>query len=461
MPVNSKQNGSNGHSTILDPLFDAEFIKSHLRSGGDAPRVFPIQPEDFASKDPSDGSNKEYRKVPYEYVDPVWQIGWTDGRYGQSEKINENVLRVEGKLQWIARLESAEAKIAQSSGHVAAQASAKAWLQPKLDAVSASFQKLNEQRQEHYQEFSRKLGVFYAFFAVLLLAADIPLSLRLVASGIGVTTWFREAGQKFTPDDMFLNPRVFTHLWEAILLALGIAALGIFVKFYLDTIVFRDNRKNPHSWLAVILMTLTLFLLVGSIGILGMYRAEQQQEQFRQKIADDITQKHLQKIHDGVEKQLPADLSKEIDDAVKAAPQASRWQSGTFIALTLLLPIIAGFCFSTSGRKLRNASQYKATAAALKQLEEQSQKITEQLCEAEENLQFQKERLAREKTDPEIRDSLADLPRLVYLHGYERGRNVPETLEEGATLYERCRKSVEKQLAKKARTRLWRPITGE
>jgi hypothetical protein len=457
MSVNGKQNGSNGHTHVLDPLLDAEQLKGQLKNGGSTSTIYPIQPEDFTSRDPSDGSNKEYRKVPYEYMDPVWQMGWTDGRYGQSEKINENVLRVEGKLQWIARLEAAEAKIAQTSGHVAALKSAKTWAQPKLDAVSTAFQKLNEQRQEHYQEFSRKLGVFYAVFAVLLLAADIPLSLRLVAAGIGVTTSFREAGQNFTPDDIFLNLGVFTHLWEAILLALGIAALGIFVKFYLDTIVFRDNQKKSHSWLAAILMTLTLILLVASIGILGLYRAEQQQEQFRQKIAADIKQKHQQKIHDGLEKQLPADLNTEINDAVKAAPQASRWQSGTFIALTLLLPLIAGFCFSTSGRKLRNASQYKATARALEQLEQQSQGITEQLCEAEENLQFQKERLEREKTDPEIKSSLADLPRLIYLHGYERGRNVPETLEEGATLYERCRKSVEKLLAKKTRTRLWGP----
>src|SRR5438105_2238408 len=206
MSVNGNQNG-NGHSQVLGLLADAQALKGELRNGGGASTIYPIQAEDVTSRDPSDGSNKEYRKLPYEYMDPVWQIGWTDGRYGQSEKINEGVLRVEGKLQWIARLEAAEAKIAQTSGHVAALKSAKAWVQPKLDAVSTAFQKLDEHRREHYQDFSRKLGVFYAVFAVLLLAADIPLSLRLVAAGIGVTTSFRDAdaGRNFTPDDIFMT----------------------------------------------------------------------------------------------------------------------------------------------------------------------------------------------------------------------------------------------------------------
>jgi hypothetical protein len=460
MAGNNSQNGanhSNGNVSAFKPLLVSELMSRNLYDNTGAPPPSPsnIQPEDLGTKDPSDGSNKAYHKVPYEYGDPVWQIGWTDGRYGQSEKANESVLQVEGQLQWFARLEAAEAKIAETAGEIAALKSTKDWLQRKVDATAVYFNSLNDRRQGNYQDFSRRLGVLYAFFAVVLLAADIPLSLRLVAAGIGVTTSFSENKVTFTPDDIFLNVRVLTHLWEAILLALGIAALGIFIKFFLDTVVFREE-KSSHSRFSIAITTLTLLLLLSSIFVLGLYRADQQKEHVRQTVSERIKQIHRQRITAGLEKEMPADLTQEITTALNALPEESRWQSATFISLTLLLPLIAGFCFSTSGRKLRNASQFKDTSRALTALENEFRQVSEQLCKAEEGLRFQRERLDRDKTDPEIKKALAALPRLIYLHGYERGRNVPETLEDGATLYERCVKTVEKLLAKRARARLWR-----
>lgn len=41
----------------------------------------------------------------------------------------------------------------------------------------------------------------------------------------------------------------------------------------------------------------------------------------------------------------------------------------------------------------------------------------------------------------------------LYMHGYERGRNVPETAGAGASLYDRCEKAVNKLLAGKPRTK--------
>ncbi|MDX6612509.1 MAG: hypothetical protein QOD75_1695 [Blastocatellia bacterium] len=433
---------------------------------------YPENPQDRTDyPDPSDGNNRNYRKPPYAYIDEEWHLGWTDGRVGQPPRLNKDIVEARVRTEAAEALLSTQAKMASKETTIAGLSDLLDKRKVRLESKEDFYNKLSDKRNRNYLEFSRSLGYLYLFFAILLFLADIPLSLKLVASGFQVPV---EAdlpagvapigsSTKLLIDHLLFHPWVVLgNFWESLALAAGIAFVGIIVKYYVDLIVLRDAETPGPKKLAIVVLTVILFGFVTTIFFLGNFRAEQQSQAVRRQVETNLRNENeankifnsgnpnaLRKIFR--ENEITEEVTKRFNDT--QALSGSKWLIQTFIALTLLLPIVGGVCFSASGSKLRNAKQYWFALLDYKKLEIECDKLSLSLKKEEGDLQGLRENLKQILGDPDRLKSRAELKLGLYLHGYARGQTVPETLEEGASLYERCEKTVTKLLAKKSRER--------
>lgn len=414
----------------------------------------PIQFEELVGRDTSDSSNRRYHKPPSEYDHEIWHLGWTDGRHGQPQGDNVAIIGARARLAWQERAAAADAEIGQKRALVRNHEGVLFRLRKRLDLIADDHLSLLKERSDNPQSYSLSLWLIYSLAALVLIAADLPLSLKLVAMGYGVTTETQSEINRLSVDDLLKNPYVLVEFWEAMLLALGIALSGVLIKYLLDSFVYREEQKTATR---VFTYTLTgiLVLFLGTTVYLGIFRASVQ----RQKHVAELTEQQ-----DGLRRLRGANADPEIDKEIariEAEKQAELSESNgsvrtvSFIALTLLFPISGGICFSVGWRKLIRCLRFRSVEKALKRAESDyrgEELLSEQARGALASLEAKR---ARENAAYASGDAYADMLVGIYLHGYERGRNVPETVDAGASLYERCEKAVNKLLAGKLRGRYW------
>jgi hypothetical protein len=450
-----------GDEAVVDPLIRAEYE--------------PLKTGEIPAVDPSDANNKKYRKPPFEYTTEEWHLGWTDGRCGELADLNGKIPEGDVRRELEVELKTTEEKIAECGTGIPAFEQLVERKRIRFNRAEELFNDLTTRRNANYIDFSKPLGYLYFIFAVCLFAADIPLSLKLVASGFQVPV---EAdmpsdvpkigsASKLLIDHLLFHPwYVIGTFWEPMTLAAGIALVGIIVKYYLDVVILpRRGAERPH-WIVIIVLTIILFGFVGTLYSLGHFRAEQQQQAVRREIEDKLRAEDLEnRTFNQSRPNTPRPvydehaIAQEVENRykAKAGVTASQYLIQTFIALTLLLPIIGGVCFSASGAKLRNANQYKVAKSEYAECESEFDRAS--LLLQKENgrlkgLETLKARTIRAlETDSEVAWRVS-LKRDLYSHGYARGQLAAETLEEGATLYARCEKVVEKLLAKRARNKV-------
>ncbi|HEY6186609.1 MAG TPA: hypothetical protein VIW80_02940 [Pyrinomonadaceae bacterium] len=400
--------------------------------------------------DLSDHSNRRYQKPPSEYEDQVWHLGWTDGRYGQPTEDNEAVLRHRAKLRWRQMIALAESEAAATKGIIAQLEDHITRLRLKLQPVQDAYIDLTQARCANPQTFSLSLFIIYSIAAFFLFAADLPLSLKLVAYGYGVTT--KDSLKEMSVDNFLTNPRfVVTHFWEALLLAFGIALAGIFIKYFFDTIVFREEQKTL-TWPFRIAIGFVLFLFILTTIALGLFRSDKQKE----LNLTDLGNKRwvLQQERQNVSTQQAIQDMDVLIEKERSEGRASV-RTLSFIALTLLFPIVGGICFSVGWRKVVKYWHYRRVKKELSVLEQEYKTETSELRRISETLSAQEKKLARMLEEYADGDEWAEMQISIYRHGYMRGRNVPETIDSGASLYERCENSVAKLLSKKMRAKYW------
>lgn len=364
---------------------------------------------------PSDGNNKKYRRSPAHYDDPTWHLGWTDGRLGQSEEASEKVLRAQVHVERQEEIRKAR--------ELAAAARAKVeTLRPRLELAlkevtyaHSYYMRLWAERDKQSSRSSIPLGLMYLVFGLALFLADVPLSLQLVAQGFKIPTRKTLLSGEKVGVDMFFTDwwLVLSNLAEPLFLALGIALMGIVVKFFLDTIVFRDEDDPPLNRTTQVAMYVAFALFVGSTISLGMFRSE-----------------IMRNIHGSI-------LNYEVL---------------TFICLTLTFPLAGGLCFSAGWRRLERARHFYFTRMRLRRVEQRHDAIAAEFNEQSELVKSLEEALDREGED--LTSSRVELRRNLYLHGYYRGRNVPETLDAGESLYGFCQRALRRALARKVRRKL-------
>jgi hypothetical protein len=437
-PFNSDGSVSNGHPSSLHIIF-----------------------EDVPQANTTDGSNNQYRKSPSEYTAPVWHLGWTDGRYGQPISVNEEALRSHSTLEWLERVAVLELRIAALKASVNYFTDSCDRMKQKLFALGEQYRELWELRKEKHQEFSIPLALVYVFFAVVMILADLPLSLRLVALGFNVETEFplnpKNPASLTRIDALFVHPEVIPRGWEALLLALGIACVGIFIKYFLDTMVLRDESKAPSRRFART-MLVVFGLFVASSLILGMFRARMQGDVTQRDITKQVEEVYLKRLDAGLltrganEVQDKEKIRKEVEGTHS---KESGWATASFIALTLLLPIVGGICFSEGWRRLENAKHYNFTKAARWLAERQYERMHAQYQQDAQELAALEAKQEREDTNMLLRDSMTNLQLSLYRHGYSRGQNVPETIYANESLYSRCEKSIIKLFSRRLRAKSW------
>jgi hypothetical protein len=417
---------------------------SHVGSG----TLPPIHFEDSTVNDTSDSSNRLYHKPPSEYEDQIWHLGWTDGRHGQPAADNIALIRARARLLWQERADAADAEIAATRARVRSLEGSLGRLRERLDLVTGDYLKLLHDRGENPQSYSLSLWLIYSLGALLLLAADLPLSLKLVAMGYGVTT----ENKVGSVDKLLEEPwKVLNNFWEAVLLAIGVALAGILIKYLLDSLVYRDEQKTLSRVSKGVLLGILGLFLVTTI-CLGFFRADVQ----RQKHIDELNDRVMALKKLGDDPEIVKEI-KEVEHTRDQEQSESMWsmRTASFILLTLLFPIAGGICFSIGWRKLVKRLRFWSVWMALKKAE---------WLYGPEALRYEQARGALESLEAKRRrdneahaggDSYAEMLVSLYRHGYARGRNVPETVDAGASLYKRCEKAVAKMLAGKLRAAYW------
>ncbi len=200
----------------------------------------------------SDELDKKYSRPAAEYDHPMWRLGWTDGRSGQPANVNEKLLEAHARIAWNAGIGDNREKVAKTGQEVALLDEKKNDLQKQRANLETRYQDIAKQRDAHYQDFSRNQAWAFILFGVATLIADIPLSLRLVATGFGVKTSVEINGQLLRVDDI-LSFRFFdvvSNFWEALVLAIGIAFASILLKYFFDLVVFRQEETEQLSRMA-------------------------------------------------------------------------------------------------------------------------------------------------------------------------------------------------------------------
>jgi len=375
--------------------------------------------EDNPEVGPSDGSNRKYHRPPAHYDDPAWHLGWTDGRLGQPQDPDAEVLRAQAAVDRQEEIRKVRSQLATAQAHLEPLKTRLKEARDKLNYAQSYYLGLWERRNKNVSWSSLPLALTYLVFGLLLFLADVPLSMTLVADGFKIpTSKLLPDGRRVDVDMIFSDTwLVLNTLWQPLSLALGIALMGIVVKFVVDTLVFHDDDDDPPlTKKRVIGVTVPFLLFFAATLSLGLFRTE-------------------------------------IMKNVHKHTQIGEWTFMlTFIFLTLVFPIAGGLCFSAGWRRLERAKHYYSTLLRLRWLERQYRKVDAARSQWAERVNELEQLL--EPDGVLLADSVAELRRSLYLHGYQRGQSVPETLDAGETLYGLCDRTLKRVLAKKVRHKL-------
>lgn len=416
-----------------------------------------IKNELFESDGSSDGSTESFRKRPARYEHPLWSLGWTDGRLGQPCQTNEDLLVARGRLRRETRIQAMKAKLSLNAAKLPDLESQVARVRDLLTDAMSHYGKIVNDRAGRFHEFSYVLGGFYILVAVVLFLSDIPLTLKLVAKGFDLRTEVKNArtGQLlYGVDELLVRfSDVVYQLWEPLALALGIALAGVFIKIFLDDVIFRETSEVRRK--RIVTLSLIGVVFLGTIVVLGLFRSQ---------VQNTMSQDNLEETRAALEQQLRAQGLPENEikiriDKLQAKPE-SKTEILTFVLLTVTLPLVAGACFSAGWRRLKDTQRYHQLRREIKKLEQKLETASSSLHSAWSEVESAKTWLQLNVADPNVDEVDAETQQelSLYRHGYFRGLNVPETIDHGLTLYDRVQRSAQKILAKRLKERIWSDV---
>lgn len=340
----------------------------------------------------SDGSTPD-SLAPSRYEHGLWRAGWTDGRLGETPDPQLELVASQGALTRAARTAEARRKLANAEAEERHQQFLAAERKREWDDLAKEHERVTTDRRQHAVGYSKTLAWVYLVFGILIFLADMPLSFK-VAPALGVDV--RREGQSGEPiaaDNLTHLVQNFGALWEPAAVAVGIAALTILFKIVIDKL-HRPFRFETwwSNLLLFALLLLTLVAIVYAFVLIGQARA----------------------AHEG------------------AGPPVNRPLLFTMLAITF--PLVCGYCFSMARVAWQNVAHYdrvvKAHADAWSRHVE-SDRTLQQAAATVLTARAEVEAVEKDRVEEEFLRNL-------YLHGFQRGRCVPETLQQEASLYDRC-----------------------
>jgi len=387
----------------------------------------PLWDGKFPAITTSGFGDEPLRPATATYAEKLWNVGWTDGAAGQPPEHGERLIQ--------AHDDDRSHRIVTELNHLKTRADSRAAASKErlermtsdLSGTRAELSELEGLRRRDQTEFSLITGVLYIFVALILLLSDMPLSLSLVAEGFHLRLSKEIDGRKIVVDDIFSPDwqNVLRYLWQPIILAVGIACLGIFFKIVTDYLLSsaedapRDSRfAKAFKWMRRVFFALALLLMLGGLWSIGTLRARQQA--------------------------LAAAEESGSTAAASQVESADLWTNRSFITLAITLPLIGGICFSVGSKRVQRFVQlWMARLRAAWQGWRADREREGRIVQESESA-FLGQELQRLAT----REGDVDLTALsVYLHGYTRGLTMPQKLEPHRSLYSHCKDVLQQWIA--------------
>lgn len=353
-----------------------------------------------------------------------WKRGWVDGCLGQLLPTGESIIRARLQQEAEAKAETLRSRLSAVRVELGAWRDRLGYLDRVCRSLQERYEGVAERRDLRRQDFSLPLGLLMLMAAAILFLSDIPLTLQLVADGFDLPTSVPHP--EFERDvhvyEIFSEPLVVVRLlWESLALALGLAGAGMFYKIFLDRWVMGEPRRSRR--LAVVLCGVAL-LFVGTTIMVGMFRSERQ--------------------------------AAILANSPAATPTGVA--VGTFIALTLLLPLVGGICFFDGWERVTNWWQYagarfarwraeRATKAGLRRVG----RLGRQAAVLDASLTSLVDQFAR----------MVEAALGVYRHGYLRGAMTPDLVDTSTGWYERCSRILARRIGGEERRRISRLVSQE
>jgi hypothetical protein len=360
----------------------------------------------------SDGSNGNHR-APLNYAEAPWRVGWTDGRVGQPREEHRDLLRIQADYERsqlvLHRTREAEAARAQ----LAVAQIQEERLRASAEQAGRAFLPVRDDRSSHRGEYSRSIGWLYVVTATVLFLADLPLSF-LAADALGISTSIKMGARLVGVDDLRSLRQNWPALWEPLILALGIAALGLFFKVVADFFLSSEAKESKIARMArLLLLVLMVAGMIGTYVKLGALRSE--------------------------DKLIAAKLKEHKAPALNRLGDLSR---DSFIFLAVVLPVIGAFLFAAGTKKVHNSDSFEELKSTVLGTQKELDTALDATSRARGDVAAADAALLFARSEPLISDSLY----VMYEHGYNRGYAAPESLFQGASVYERCLANVERWL---------------
>jgi hypothetical protein len=367
------------------------------------PVAHPIREEDPAKTDGSDGHHLN----PEGHEDSAWRMGWTDGRSAQAKATYLRLVRAEASINELTRIENTARAAREAQAAVLIAGEERLQVRRDLDAVEDEYREHMRDSRTDRGSYSPGIGLFYAVVGVLLLAADVPLSL-LVSRALGLKGAGESANLSISNlRHVFANPLTF---WEPLSIALGLAGLGIIFKMVADALHVPERLLTPATrrTRTVLFGALVALILLTFIGV-GLLRGM---------------------VHSIENKELSAANVATLSGYLPMLSMA------VFTLLALAFAAAGAVCFSSGTYRLTNVGRLQTSERhrlKLRELNREAIVEVERRRANADSLQAElQSRMEAAGLDIEFKTAL-------YLHGYARGLAVPETAHKLSTLYDRAR----------------------
>lgn len=334
-------------------------------------------------------------------------------------------------------------------------------------------------RQLYPRQYSYSLATIYTLFAALLLLADIPLALmvtQLIFDLAPPDKWHDITYLLYQPKNdpcggLFQHFwKVVTGNWQVTIMTIGVALCAIYFKiFYDDSMGYSVDKsirqfrmlsmnsrhknaskeeikreenhiRNLHH-LRIVVKFLILAFTLFTIVHLGYVRAaaEALQEAYKTQITSSDSSNAVGGIENGISKTT----SPLIIERTNELHSLKKWM---FILLTILLPLIAGICFSLGMGNIHNRKEASyAEKTYWKKVGEHTNVLAAHK-EAQMHASTYESFIEKCESDSFVKNYEISFYHC-YLHGYQRGVVSPD---KDLDLYERAVKFRDRLVATKS-----------
>lgn len=386
----------------------------------------------------SDPINFDFDTWVYQNGKSFWEQGQRDGRKGIDPRsfFDYGKVHARGLVEQILRF---------LNGNKAAIEVQKSFADSKAKFERQKYERIQDtihMRDRFPNKHSRFRGWFYIVIAIVLIVADIPLSILIVKKGF-------EMGKE-TELFNLIHPDIMS-----LLLALGIAFVATMVKIVYDDFfggrlshfatIIEDHQDIDHNnkkdrlrlWASYfgkkIFLLFALGLSVITIFKLGEFRFETMKVE---KVASmnaekEASIKKIRRDYDAItisnKQEIIIKKIEAINNRYQEKENSIDLGKWSFILLTLSFPVIGGICLSMGLHNLENRREFKDKKKDEKKAISDWELANQTVCTLQGKLASLNSSL-KYVEKPDFEERLFSYFLAVYEHGYTDGYFYPDEI---------------------------------